>query len=126
MEAVPTLVDTKHVLIVEDDPGTAAILEEILLGDGYTVSRANDGDQCLAEIAERMPDVVVLDLMLPKRSGWSVLEELRRNRQTKGIKVVVVSAFAHLMLKANPSRPDAIVEKPFNLEELLRQVRRVA
>lgn len=82
---------TKKVLFIEDDPGLQKALCEALKGAGYAVTSALDGEEGL-RIAERdIPDLILLDLILPKKDGFEVLRELRGDSRTAGIPVIVLT-----------------------------------
>jgi len=80
-----------HVLIVEDEEVLAKVLAEKFEKSGYDVSIAGDGEEALTLAAKVKPDAVVLDLLLPKKSGFEVLEALKNDAELKMIPVVVVS-----------------------------------
>ncbi|MDH3600866.1 MAG: ATP-binding protein [Candidatus Tectomicrobia bacterium] len=79
------------VLVVDDDPKSAGLLRIYLSEAGYTVDIARDGEEGLKQIKQRPPDVVVLDILLPKVDGWEFLKRLRQDAQTRQIPVVIVS-----------------------------------
>jgi CheY-like chemotaxis protein len=80
-----------RLLLVEDDADVRALLGHALTGDGWTVGEAENGRVALARIAERAPDAIVLDLMMPEMDGFAFLEEFRKNPEWRGIPVVVVT-----------------------------------
>jgi len=112
----------KHILVVEDDAQIAAIVRDYLHAAGFGVEMAADGDSALEKARGRRPDLVVLDLGLPRRDGLDVLRELRR---TSAVPVIVVTArgeetdrIVGLELGA-----DDYVTKPFSPRELTARVR---
>jgi DNA-binding response OmpR family regulator len=113
----------KRVLVVEDDPSIAIGLRINLESEGYVVNLAEDGEAGL-EMARRLdPDLIVLDLMLPKRNGLEVLHELRAEGRT--MPIIILSAKAGEMDKVAGLELGAedYVAKPFSLAELLARVR---
>ena len=80
-----------QVLIVEDEEVLAKVFQEKLEKSGYEVKVAGDGDAALAQAATFKPDVIVLDLLLPKKNGFEVLEILKKDQALKMIPVIVVS-----------------------------------
>jgi len=113
----------KRVLVVEDDPSIAIGLRINLESEGYDVHVAEDGDAGL-EMARRLdPDLLVLDLMMPKRNGLEVLHELRSEGRT--MPIIILSAKAGEMDKVAGLELGAedYVAKPFSLAELLARVR---
>jgi CheY-like chemotaxis protein len=112
------------VLIVDDDAWIRSVMTEMLVDEGYAVAEASNG-QIGLELAERLqPAVIVLDLALPGRSGLEVLRELKKRRPTHDIPVLVVSAYALLLLGEDARRADGVIQKPFDLAELFARVDR--
>ena len=124
MSMPPT--DTRTVLVVDDDPSLRLVLTEALAQEGYTVVQAPDGQVGL-RLAERLaPDVILLDLALPGKSGLDVLEELKGRQATRAIPVILMSAYAHLLGKSDMRYAAGVCQKPFDLTDLLGQVQRAA
>ena len=113
----------RYVLVVEDDPSIALGLRINLEAEGYRVALAEDGELALELIREERPDLVVLDVMLPRKNGFEVIHELR----SEGISVpiIVLSARTGEMDKVTGLELGAedYVAKPFSLAELLARVR---
>ena len=82
----------KRILLVEDEPNIIEAIRFILSRDGWHVSTHSDGRTAVAEIARLAPDVVVLDVMLPGRSGFDILRELRAAPQTRDLPVLMLTA----------------------------------
>lgn len=80
------------VLIVEDDQGLQEIYKARLEAEGYDIATATDGEQALAVAVQEKPDVIMLDVMMPKISGFDVLDMLRTTPETKAVKVVLLTA----------------------------------
>lgn len=81
----------KYILLVEDDPFIADIYATRLKEDGFTVDLASDGQECLDKIREKKPDLLVLDIVLPRIDGWEILEEIRKDNKLKDTKVIIIS-----------------------------------
>ena len=113
----------KRVLVVEDDPSIAIGLRINLESEGYVVSLAEDGEAGLDMARTLEPDLIVLDLMLPKRNGLEVLHDLRAEGRT--MPIIILSAKAGEMDKVAGLELGAedYVAKPFSLAELLARVR---
>jgi len=107
----------KTVLICEDDPNLRTLVR-LALGDGYRFFEAPDGPSGLA-LAERTdPDLIVLDLMLPGRSGLDVLRELRNGDNFAETRVIVISAWSDSDAAAIEAGADRFLPKPFDPDEL--------
>jgi DNA-binding response OmpR family regulator len=114
-----------RILIVDDEPAIVRGLEDNLRFEGYSTSAATDGEAALALAAREAPDLIILDLMMPKMSGWDVCRALR----ARGIDVPII------MLTARGAEADRVrglelgaddyITKPFSLRELLARVRAV-
>jgi two-component system response regulator (stage 0 sporulation protein F) len=117
---------TKTVLVVDDEPSLRLVLTEVLAQEGYAVVQAPNGQVGL-RLAERLaPDVILLDLALPGKSGLDVLEELRGRQATRAIPVILMSAYAHLLRESDRRYAAGVLQKPFDLTDLLGQVQRAA
>jgi DNA-binding response OmpR family regulator len=117
----------KHILIVEDDEAIRTMLEDLLRDQQYSVAAAADGAEALALIAERLPDLVVLDLMMgPGMSGWKFLEAHGERRELTSVPVLVLSASGPTGLReASELGAPVFLAKPFVVDELLSEVRRL-
>lgn len=86
--------DEIHVLLVEDDGALADMYRLKLERDGYVVRVADDGEHALGLISEHIPDLIFLDIRLPRMSGLVFLERLRRSDRTRNVPVVIVSSYS--------------------------------
>jgi len=116
------------VLIVEDDPQNARLLTRLLAADGFLVDVVGDGAAALAAVAKRAPDVILLDWMLPKMSGIEVCQRLKRDRTTRLIPVVLLTALdaRENRLAGINAGADDFLTKPYNAEELRARVQSLA
>jgi CheY-like chemotaxis protein len=112
----------KTVLVIEDDPWTRTITTALLAGEGFAVVEAKNGEEGLRYAAQHTPDVVLLDLALPTKSGLEVLRELKGNRATRPIPVIVVSAYGSLMNEQDAHQAAGVIQKPFDYDDLVSQV----
>jgi DNA-binding response OmpR family regulator len=108
----------KTVLICEDDPNLRTLVRLALGDDGYRFFEAPDGPSGLALARRTRPDLIVLDLMLPGRSGLDVLRELRNAPDFAETPVIVISAWSHSDDAAVRAGADRFVAKPFDPDEL--------
>jgi CheY-like chemotaxis protein len=112
------------ILVIEDDPWTRTITTALLAGEGYAVVEAKNGEEGLQRAHEHAPDAVLLDLALPTKSGLDVLRELKDDVSTMGIPVIVVSAYGALMSEQDAKHTTAVIQKPFDYDDLVGQVER--
>lgn len=110
------------VLVVDDDPAILRLLNQSLEIEGYTVSTATDGEEALAELPRSDPDIVVLDVMMPKLNGLDVLERIRRDPKTASLPVILLTAKSSKedVWEGWQRGVDYYMTKPFDMEELLR------
>ena len=87
-----TVLAKKQVQVVDDSPTDRQALSNLLQREGYDVTTAVDGEDALAKIAANPPPLIVLDIILPKMNGYQVLRQLRSDRGTRHIKVILVSS----------------------------------
>ena len=115
----------KRVLLVEDNRDALSGLYMLLTNAGFSVLMAENGDDALFLIDRgARPDVVVLDLMMPKVSGWDILKQLQSDQELREIPVIVVTALdkedAHVV------GADVVMQKPIQPGELISEVQRLA
>ncbi|MGL4311192.1 MAG: response regulator transcription factor [Paracoccaceae bacterium] len=82
----------RHVLLVEDEPNIVEAIRFVLSRDGWTVSTQSDGREALTDVARVKPDVVILDVMLPGRTGFEILQDLRASPAHAGLPVLMLTA----------------------------------
>jgi DNA-binding response OmpR family regulator len=114
----------KKVLIVDDEPNIVLSLEFLMKRAGFDVAVARDGEEALAQVAAFAPDLVLLDIMMPKKSGYEVCEILRADPARAGMKIVMLSAKGRdtEVAKGMALGADAYVTKPFSTKDLVAQV----
>ena len=118
---------TPHVLVVEDEDSLATLLQYNLQKEGYEVSLAGDGEEALLLVDERLPDLIVLDWMLPKVSGIEVCRRLRQRNETRNIPIVMLTARGEESdrVRGLDTGADDYVVKPFSMTELGARIRAV-
>jgi len=126
VSAIPT------VLIIDDEPDVTSYLETVLSDHGFATHSANSADEALERLGESRPDLILLDLMMPLKSGINLFNKIKKDKRYQDIPVVIVTGiqerfsedfrgfFEGLKLR----KPSAFVEKPVNPEELVRTVKR--
>ena len=122
----PSSVAAKRVLLVDDDPEIIDAIRFALEAKGYQIFIARDGNQGLAMAEREDPDLVILDMMMPKRSGFLVLEKLRRTRPVP-VRVIMITANEGSRHKAYAEMlgVDDYIRKPFPMDRLIESVRRL-
>jgi DNA-binding response OmpR family regulator len=113
------------VLVIEDDPATRSIETIVLEDGGFAVVQASTGEVGIRLAQEHRPSVILLDLALPRMSGFDVLNTLKSASSTAHIPVVVVSAYASLVNNCAERGASGWVQKPFGRDELLAGVQSV-
>ena len=119
----PTAETALAVLVVEDDPDTRRLYSDYLRLKGWLVFTANDGRSGLDKVLDLTPDVVVLDLAMPRVDGWTMITHLRESSWTEQILIVVVSALADVRDEAFQFGCDAFLAKPCPPDVLWQQIR---
>ena len=116
----------KKILLVDDDPEIIEALRFTLEAKGYEVLIARDGNQGLAMAEREDPDLMILDMMMPKRSGFLVLEKIRRTRPVP-LRVIMITANEGSRHKAYAEMlgVDDYIRKPFGMDRLVESVARL-
>jgi two-component system, OmpR family, response regulator VicR len=118
----------KCILCVEDEPEMIDLMRLILGRRGFEVKGANGGVEGLRMIHESVPDLILLDLMMPDMDGWEVYQQLKADEKTRNIPVIVVTAKAQSIDKVlglHIAKVDDYIAKPFSPQELLNSVEKV-
>jgi DNA-binding response OmpR family regulator len=115
----------KKILIADDEPNIVVSLEFLMKQKGYDVKTVGNGEDALRSIAEFAPDLVLLDVMMPRLSGYEVCQKMRENPAWAGIRIVMLSAKGRdiEVSKGMAVGADAYVTKPFSTSDLMAQVR---
>ena len=114
----------RKVLIADDEQNIVISLEFLLKREGFEVLVAADGEAALQMIAEHHPDLVLLDVMMPKRNGYEVCQRMRERPDWRGIKIIMLSAKGRdvEVSKGVSLGADLYVTKPFSNAELVAQI----
>jgi len=139
----------KKVLVIDDDVNTVDYLSLALTRNGYDAIGAHDGKEGLEKAREFHPDLMVLDIMMPKKTGWVVFRQLRKNEELKSIPVIMLTAVSSVLQEQDElaeeepefqdlrdllrkgiqhmredgvGRPEAFIDKPVDPEELVEKV----
>jgi DNA-binding response OmpR family regulator len=116
---------TQRILIVDDEPNIVVPLEFLMRREGFDVAVAGDGQAALDALAASVPDLVILDVMLPKLSGFEVCRRIRADPRLAGLKVLMLTAKGRdqEVEKGLGLGADAYVTKPFSTRDLVTRIR---
>ncbi len=118
----------KHILCIEDEPEMIDLIRLILGRRGFEVKGAAGGTAGLKAVREQLPDLVLLDLMMPDMDGWEVYQQMKAEEATRNIPVIVVTAKAQSIDKVlglHIAKVDDYIAKPFSPQDLLNSVEKV-
>jgi CheY-like chemotaxis protein len=130
----------KKILIIDDDPDVVLFLATMLKDQGYTTVEARNGQEGIEKARKELPDLILLDLMMPQKSGISLLSDLKKDADLKKIPVIMVTGVSgetgidleSFFQRSSTSgendgavRPQGLIEKPVDPEKLLRLVKKV-
>ncbi len=112
----------KRVLVVDDDENTRKFLSVALRENGYEASTASDGDEGLKKVEESTPDLILLDVMMPKKTGFVLFKQLRRNEKFKEIPVIMLTGVADVLEEDVTQAEGDTLERPYDsLRESLKK-----
>ena len=114
----------KKILIADDEPNIVVSLEFLMKQQGYEVAVARDGEEAYAAVAAFRPDLILLDVMMPRMSGYDLCQKLRENPAWQDIRVIMLSAKGRdvEVTKGMAVGADAYVTKPFSTKDLIAKV----
>jgi two-component system, OmpR family, phosphate regulon response regulator PhoB len=114
-----------HVLLVEDEPAQREVLSYNLEAEGFRVTQAVDGEEAMMLVNEALPDLILLDWMLPNVSGIEICRRLKMRPETRGVPIIMLSARSEEVDKVRglETGADDYIIKPYSLVELMARVR---
>ena len=114
----------KKILIADDEPNIVVSLEFLMKQQGYVVKVVTNGEEVLQEVADFGPDLILLDVMMPRMSGYDVCQKVRENAAWSAIRIIMLSAKGRDVEVNNGMAvgADAYVTKPFSTKDLIAQV----
>jgi len=114
----------KSVLVVDDEPNILLSLQFLMKNAGYDVRTATDGDEAMAELEKAAPDLVLLDVMMPKRDGFDVCQKIRANPKWKDVRVIMLTARGRPIEreKGMALGADDYITKPFSTKAVIERV----
>jgi len=125
---MPEAAAARRILCIEDEPEMIDLIRLILGRRGFDVAGASGGKAGLQAVRETLPDLVLLDLMMPDMDGWEVYQQMKADETTRNIPVIVVTARAQSIDKVmglHIAKVDDYVAKPFSPQQLLNSVEKV-
>jgi len=118
----------KRVIYFEDERDMVELVRLVLGREGYSVEGASEGRAGLVSVREKLPDIILLDLMMPDMDGWEIFKELKNDKSTGDIPVVVITAKSQSVdkiLGVEIAQVDDYISKPFSPRELVERVEKV-
>jgi CheY-like chemotaxis protein len=112
----------KSILVVEDDPAFREVIIEVLTDAGYAVLQAVDGQAALAVARTEQPDIILMDLMMPKLDGVVATCLLKSDPRTQRSRIIAMSAGSNLRYFVEHLPADSLLSKPFDLDTLLADI----
>jgi CheY-like chemotaxis protein len=113
------------ILVVEDDDAVAMMIQDYLSGHDFRTARAADGREAVDMVRQLHPDLIVMDLMMPRLTGGEAATALRRDPMTEKIPIVAISAVADVTSIAEMLPLDEVLPKPFDLDDLVAAIERL-
>ncbi len=115
----------KRVLLVEDTDSMQMMVKRWLTGEGYEVDIASDGKEALDQVRVSVPDLILLDIMMPGLNGYAVCRELRESEQTKKTPIIMITALPTAVdsKEGKLSGANEVMVKPLNRDDLLKRIR---
>ena len=121
--------DKQHILVVDDDPDLVESVTMKLESNNFRVTKAYDGIEAWEKIREDRPDLIILDVMMPRKDGYVVCEEIKKDDQYKDITVVLLTAVGDAVTTTNYTHfggkttlAEDFIPKPINLDKLIKIV----
>jgi CheY-like chemotaxis protein len=119
------IMPSKKILVVDDDPGIVAVLSQRLMSSGYEVCVAMDGEDAIRKITSEKPALIVMDVLMPKLTGYEVLETIRKKDEWRKIPVVIISAKGSMRDFFKDLPFVEFIPKPYDPRVLLSKVERL-
>lgn len=113
------------ILVVDDEPNIVLSLEFLMKQAGFQVRTASDGEAALTAVAAEQPDLVLLDVMMPRKNGYEVCQAIRANPDWKGVRIIMLTAKGREVEreKGLALGADDYITKPFSTQEVVERVR---
>lgn len=118
LRRVKAVLEQPYILVVDDDPDIVDSLMSVLKSQPYRLQAARDGQQCIEMIGKKIPDLLILDLLLPKMDGFAVVRELRKDTRYAGLPIIILTALAE---DASRRRYELELGKEMDVQEYLEK-----
>ncbi len=115
---------SKKILIIDDDPNIVELLKRRLLASQYLVATANNGEDGLAQVKVEKPDLIIVDVLMPKMDGYTFVRMLRREEEVRNIPVIVLTAKDKMKDLFEMEGVKDYIVKPYRPEDLMEKVKR--
>jgi CheY-like chemotaxis protein len=125
-QVVQVPIESKDVLVVEDEPYLCDLLADVLEVEGHRARKAYNGLEALSQVREQVPQLILLDLMMPVMDGWEFMAALRANPKWEGIPIVIITAVYDVARTQRETGARAVITKPFDIDQLADLVRTFA
>jgi len=113
------------ILIVDDDKYIIEVVKVALEINGYEVISAYDGEEAMAKTRHEFPNLIILDLLMPKMDGWEVYKRLKEYSKTAHIPIIIISALEEKIGMVEEMEVEDYMEKPFDVNELVNRVKNI-
>ncbi|MFH1228868.1 MAG: response regulator [Candidatus Aenigmatarchaeota archaeon] len=117
----------KQVMVVDDEKHILTLLKEVLEIEGFNVITAESGMECLTKLKKVKPDLIVMDMMMPKMSGYDTIRKIRENAKTKELRIVIltVSRIEEVsMFELSKYKILDYINKPFDIKEIVEKLKK--
>lgn len=118
----------KKILIIEDEPTLQKVMTKMLQDEGFEIKNALDGETGLLVASEFNPDLILLDLILPRKNGFEVLDQLKQNEETKAIPVLVLSNLENsqdIQRAVSLGAIGYLVKSNYDIENIIKKIKEV-
>ena len=119
---------SRHILVVEDQEDSRQILRDLLGNAGYELTEAENGEEAIAAVAQRRPDLILMDIQMPVLDGYEATRRIKADPALKDVPIIVVTSYALSggdEAKARAAGCDDFVAKPFSPRQLLARIRKL-
>lgn len=116
---------SKRILIIDNDAEVLSMMQEALVYEGFEVKAQEEADRIFEVIDDYQPDLIMIDYILDGINGGEICHDIKTNRTTFHIPVVIVSAYSKVILSLGNYKSDAFLAKPFGLDELVQMVNKL-